>query len=107
MTLIDWIFALFGLGALLAAVLPRAVARLPLSMPMVFLGGGLLLYLLPYVLPLSLPAPDPVAHRGRLEHAAEICVIVSLMGAGLAINRPFGLRTWATTWRLLGITIRT
>ncbi|WP_327188555.1 cation:proton antiporter [Streptomyces xinghaiensis] len=105
MTLIDWIFALFGLGALLAAVLPRAVARLPLSLPMVFLGGGLLLYLLPYVLPLSLPALDPVAHRGWVEHTAEICVIISLMGAGLAINRPFGLRTWAVTWRLLGITM--
>jgi NhaP-type Na+/H+ or K+/H+ antiporter len=27
------------------------------------------------------------------------------MGAGLALNRPVGLRRWSTTWRLLGITM--
>lgn len=32
-------------------------------------------------------------------------MIVSLMGAGLAIDRPFGWRRWSTAWRLPGITM--
>jgi NhaP-type Na+/H+ or K+/H+ antiporter len=38
-----------------------------------------------------------------VERATELGVIVSLMGAGLKIDRPFGWRTWATTWRMLAI----
>ncbi|MDQ3578814.1 MAG: cation:proton antiporter, partial [Actinomycetota bacterium] len=38
-------------------------------------------------------------------HLTELCVIISLMGAGLALNRPIGLRRWSSTWRLLGITM--
>ena len=46
-----------------------------------------------------------MAHRALVEHATEICVLISLMGAGLAINRPFGRRNWSSTWRLLGWTL--
>ncbi|SFI92524.1 sodium/proton antiporter, CPA1 family [Streptosporangium canum] len=97
----DLIFALAGAGALLAAVLPRLLNRRPFSLPLACLIGGILLYLLP----LDLPRPDPVAHRALVEHATEICVLISLMGAGLAINRRFGPRAWASTWRLLGWTL--
>jgi NhaP-type Na+/H+ or K+/H+ antiporter len=38
-------------------------------------------------------------------HLTEVCVIVSLMGAGLAINRAPSLRGWSSTWRLLAITM--
>ncbi|MBT2468979.1 hypothetical protein J7E97_14135 [Streptomyces sp. ISL-66] len=56
-----------------------------------------------FPLPLdALPTLDPVRHRGVVEHLSEVCFVVALMGAGLAINRPSGLRTWSTTWRLLG-----
>lgn len=94
-------YACVGLGALLAAVLPRLVARQPMSMPMVFLAVGFLVYLLPT----GLPDLDPYQHRAWLEHLTEVIVIVALMGAGLAINRPFGRRSWSTAWRLLGITM--
>ncbi|MEV5338714.1 cation:proton antiporter [Streptomyces sp. NPDC052676] len=101
MTIADAVFAWLGVGALLAAVLPRVVAGRPLSMPLVFLVGGIGVYLLP----LPLPVIDPVEDRLLAEHITEICVIVALMGAGLALNRPVGRRRWATTWRLLGITM--
>lgn len=94
-------YACMGIGALLAAVLPRLVARQPMSMPMVFLAVGYLVYLLPT----GLPDLDPQQHRAWLEHLTEVCVIVALMGAGLAINRPLGRRSWSTAWRLLGITM--
>ncbi|MCS0636732.1 cation:proton antiporter [Streptomyces sp. LP05-1] len=101
MTPSDVIYAVLGVGALAAAVLPRVVFRRPYSMPMVFLAAGVLAYLAG----LPLPAVDPVADRVWVEHTTEVCVIVSLMGAGLAINRPPGWRNWAGTWRLLGITM--
>ncbi|KUL52199.1 MULTISPECIES: cation:proton antiporter [unclassified Streptomyces] len=101
MTLSDAVFAWLGAGALLAAVLPRVVAGRPLSLPVVFLLSGILVYLLP----LPLPVIDPVEQRVLTEHVTEICVIIALMGAGLALNRPVGRRTWASTWRLLGITM--
>jgi len=94
-------YACLGVGALLAAVLPKLVARQPMSMPMVFLAVGFLVYLLPT----GLPDLDPYRDRAWVEHLTEVCVIVALMGAGLAINRPFGRRSWSTTWRLLGITM--
>ncbi|TMR95619.1 cation:proton antiporter [Nonomuraea basaltis] len=98
MSTADLILALGGAAALLAALLPGLLARRALSLPLVYLLGGMLLYLPP----LRLPDPDPISHRVALEHITEICVLVSLMGAGLALNRRAGLRSWATTWRLLG-----
>lgn len=100
-TIADAVFAWLGAGALLAAVLPRVVAGRPLSMPLMFLVAGVGVYLLP----LPLPVIDPVEDRQLTEHVTEIGVIISLMGAGLALNRPVGWRRWGTTWRLLGITM--
>ncbi|MFF8315926.1 cation:proton antiporter [Streptomyces bobili] len=101
MTIADAVFAGLGAGALLAAVLPRVVAGRPLSLPLVFLVGGICVYLLP----LPLPVIDPVDDRLLTEHITEIGVIIALMGAGLALNRPVGRRRWGTTWRLLGFTM--
>jgi NhaP-type Na+/H+ or K+/H+ antiporter len=97
----DFLFALLGVGALGAAALPRLVARRPLSVPLVFLACGMALQLLQ----VPLPEIDPVADRVWVEHLTEICVIVSLMGAGLALNRPFGRRLWQGTWRQLCVTM--
>lgn len=66
---------------------------------MVFLGSGILAFTL---LP-DLPDPDPVQYGDFTTHLTEVCVIISLMGAGLALDRPFRWRGWTTTWRLLGI----
>jgi len=90
-----------GLAAIAAALVPRFISRLPLSMPMVFLGAGFVLFTL---IP-DIPDPDPLAHPVFVEHLTEICVVISLMGAGLALNRPVGWRRWSTTWRLLTITM--
>ncbi|GAA1431855.1 cation:proton antiporter [Microlunatus lacustris] len=70
-------------------------------MPMVFLGlGAVVFWLVP-----SLPTPDPLAHPTVTTHLTEICVIVSLMGAGLALDRPLGWRAWRSARRLIGITM--
>ncbi|MEC5179600.1 cation:proton antiporter [Arthrobacter sp. CG_A4] len=95
------IFTALGVTALAASVLPRLLGRVPVSMPMVFLAAGFVAFGLIG----GLPDPDPMANGGLVLHLTEVCVIISLMGAGLALNRPVGWRRWATTWRLLGITM--
>ncbi|WP_108248615.1 cation:proton antiporter [Planctomonas deserti] len=94
-------FAAVGLATLAAALLPRLLGRVPMSMPMVFLGAGVLAFAL---IP-NLPTPSPIEYGELTLHITEICVIISLMGAGLAINRRLGRRSWASTWRLLAITM--
>ncbi|TXR57566.1 cation:proton antiporter [Quadrisphaera setariae] len=92
------VFLLAGASALLAAVLPRVLQGRAFSLPMAFLGLGVLIGFLP-----GLPRVDPVEHEAVTEHLTEVVVIISLMGAGLAIDRPVGWRRWRTTWRLLAV----
>jgi sodium/hydrogen antiporter len=95
----DLAFAVAGVGALLAGLLPRLLEGRPLSMPVAFLGLGMLVFLLP----VDLPTPDPLKHPQVAEHLTEVGVIVALMGAGLKLDRPVGWRRWSLTWRLLAI----
>ncbi|MFJ7629146.1 cation:proton antiporter [Streptomyces sp. NPDC097595] len=101
MTLVHGIYTAAGVGILMAAALPPLVRRRPFSLPMVFLVAGAAIALLP----LGVPVVDPVRDRVWVEHVTEVCVIVSLMGAGLAIDRPFGWRAWAGAWRFLGLAL--
>jgi sodium/hydrogen antiporter len=94
-------FATIGVAALAAALLPRLLGRAPVSMPMVFLGAGIAVFA---AIP-SLPAPDPLSHPEIATHLTELCVVISLMGAGLALDRQVGWRSWRSTWRLLAITM--
>ncbi|WP_346958507.1 cation:proton antiporter [uncultured Arthrobacter sp.] len=93
------VFVAAGIAVFIAAVLPKLLRNAPLSMPMVFLGAGMLAFTL---MP-ALPDPDPLQHGEFVTHLTEVCVIISLMGAGLALDRPLGLRRWSTTWRMLGL----
>ncbi len=95
------VYLIVGIATLIAALLPRLLGRVPVSMPMVFVGAGIVAFAL---FP-DLPDPDPTQHSWVALHLTELCVIVSLMGAGLAINRAFAWRTWSTTWRLLAVTM--
>ena len=93
------VFLGVGLATLAAALLPRLLGRLPISMPMVFLAAGMIVF----AIAPDLPDPLPTEHPEIALHLTEVCVIVALMGAGLALNRVPGLRRWSTTWRLLAI----
>ncbi|ELZ16479.1 sodium/hydrogen exchanger [Haloterrigena salina JCM 13891] len=91
----------FGIALFGIAVLPRFVSDRAISMPIFFVGFGMLAF----GLPIGLPPPDPLEQGTTTEHLAELGVIIALMGVGLKIDRPPGLRTWASTWRLLAITM--
>lgn len=97
--LADLVFAVVGVGALLASLLPRLLEGRPFSLPAVFMLLGLAVGWLPF-LPVDVRV-EP--HLTFLEHFTEVVVLISLMGAGLALDRPLGWRRWASAWRLLGI----
>jgi NhaP-type Na+/H+ or K+/H+ antiporter len=98
----NWYMVLLGgLGLLILSVawLPALVHRSPLTLPIacVVLGFGL------FSIPGTGPDPSLLEHPQLAEQLTELTLIVALMSAGLKLNRPLGWRSWATTWRLLGI----
>lgn len=96
-----YIVFLLGLGVIvtLVAWLPLALRHLPLSLALVFVGLGAGFFAAGW---LDFD-PDPRTWDTLVEKLCEAVVIISLMGAGLKLDRPIGLRTWSTTWRLLGL----
>jgi NhaP-type Na+/H+ or K+/H+ antiporter len=102
----ELVYLLGGVALLLAVVLPTLVRRLALSAALVLLAAGTAIGLLP-----QLDDVDalPLHHADFTLHLTEICVLVALMGVGLALDRPLEWRTWSgwlawgATWRLLGI----
>ena len=98
-----YILWLTGAGVLIALVawLPLALKRLPLSLPIICIALGAVIFLLPAV---SL-RPMPLSYPTITERFTELVVIIALMGAGLKLDRIFSWRHWSVTWRLLGITM--
>jgi NhaP-type Na+/H+ or K+/H+ antiporter len=96
-----YIVLLGGLGLLILAVawLPALVRGFPLSLPIACVVLGFALFSIPG----TGPDPNLLAHPHLTERLTELTLIVALMGAGLKLNRPLAWRSWATTWRLLGL----
>jgi NhaP-type Na+/H+ or K+/H+ antiporter len=94
----DLAYLLAGVALLAGAVMPRVLRRHAISTPMAFVAVGLLIGLLPVPGGWTI---TPVGHEDVTEHLSELCVIIALMGVGLAIDRPLRWRTWGTTWRLV------
>jgi NhaP-type Na+/H+ or K+/H+ antiporter len=98
-----YILAMTGAGLLIALVawLPLALRKLPLSLPIVCIAIGALLF---QMVPIPF-RPLPQEHPVFVEHFTEVVVLIALMGAGLKLDRPFGWRRWRVTWRLVGPTM--
>lgn len=94
------ILAVFGAIVLLTAWLPMVLKELPLSLPIFCVLLGVLIGY-------AVPGEEtlPLRYTELTERLTEFVVIVALMGAGLKLDRPIGLRSWIITWRLLGITM--
>ena len=90
-----------GLAILGAVFLPRILSDEPLSLPILYVAGGFLLFWIPP----GITPPNLIEQSIVVEHLTELVVIIALMGAGLKIDRPFTWRSWSWTWRLLGITM--
>ena len=90
-----------GLALLGAAWVPHLVKRNALTLPIIYVGLGALVY----TLPLPLPGADPLRFPEITERLTELTVLIALVGVGLRIDTRFGWRRWSLTWRLLGITM--
>ena len=95
-------FVIFGLGLILAVTLEKRLARYWLSLPIVYVAAGYLLYSLPVGLPNINPTFDGFDALA-LEYVTEFIVIASLMAAGIAIDRPVSWKNWRQIWPLLVI----
>lgn len=89
-----------GAVILMTSWLPLALKELPLSLPVasILLGALLVLSPLSFVV-----AANPLENLWITERLTEFVVIISLMGAGLKLDRPLSVKGWATTARLLVI----
>jgi NhaP-type Na+/H+ or K+/H+ antiporter len=89
------IYLIVAVFVILAAWIPLFLGRLPLSLPMIAVGGGLLLGVIVH-------SGDPFGPPADLMRTlSEFALLVSVLGAGLKIDRRFSLRGWLSTWRLL------
>lgn len=95
------VITFIGLAALGMTWLPNWVSDIPLSYPILYLLLGILLY----SLPLNLPDPDLQGEKSFVVRLTELSVIVTLMGTGIKINRPFSLKKWMIPFRLVVITM--
>lgn len=86
-------------GALILLIcwLPGLLKRIPLSLPIICVALGC-----------AAAATDAfqltqqrLASPQLAEKLSETVMLIALMGAGLRIDRRFGLRNWGTSWRLL------
>ncbi|MDL5363085.1 sodium:proton antiporter [Halalkalicoccus sp. NIPERK01] len=92
---------IISIALLGTVVLPRLLEHRPLSFPMIYVVlGSLLFSLIP-----GAPALDPIANSSLTERLTELVIIISLMGAGLKLDRPFSLQTWTATWRLVVVAL--
>lgn len=94
------LITLVGLIALSMAWIPTFSKKIGVSYSVIYLAIGLFLYL---ILPGKLPLPDPLANEIVTLHTTELVVIISLMGSGLKIDRPFSFKNWQSPIRLVFI----
>lgn len=97
-----FLFVLFGLGLMATSLAERWLADRWLSLPIAYVLLGFAVFSLPLGLPNINPAADGFDVT-VLEYASEFIVIASLMGAGLALDRPVSWANWRQVWPLLVI----
>jgi NhaP-type Na+/H+ or K+/H+ antiporter len=94
-------FVVIGASALAMAWLPTLFEKVPLSYSMVFILVGFLIY----KLPLGLPNPEPLRNNEMVLRLSELCVIITLMGTGIKINRKPTWQNWRIPLRLVSWTM--
>ncbi|MEL7159994.1 MAG: cation:proton antiporter [Bacteroidota bacterium] len=93
---------LAGLALLGTFLLPGLLRNRLLSLPIIYVTFGYLVFSLPLELPLMNPE-DARFDRRVMEYITEFIVIISLAGTGLKMKRSPGWQNWSTGIYLLAI----
>ena len=83
-------------------LLPGLLRNKLISLPIVYVVSGFLIFSLPLDLPLMDPE-DASLDRQLMEYITEFIVIVSLAATGLKLDRAPSLRNWSSGLYMLGI----
>ena len=91
-----------GVALLGTFMLPGLLRGRLLSLPIIYVSFGYLVFSLPLELPLVNPE-DQTFDRKLMEYITEFIVIISLAGTGLKMKRSPSLKNWSTGVYLLAI----
>lgn len=95
------VLMIIGVASLGMAWMPQLTKKIKISYSLIYVLFGAILYIFGD----SLPLPDPIRKQAYTVHLTELVVIISLMGSGLKIDRPFSLKNWNLPFRLVSITM--
>ena len=93
---------LAGIALLGTFMLPGLLRKRILSLPIIYVTFGFVVFNLPLDLPLINPE-DHTFDRQWMEYVTEFIVIISLAGTGIKISRAPSWENWKIGWLLLGI----
>ncbi|MFC3563752.1 cation:proton antiporter [Pedobacter jamesrossensis] len=96
------ILTMIGLASFSISWMPRIAAFTGISYSIFYVFIGWLVYT---IFPGALPDPSPQHHSEVSLHLTELVIIISLMGAGIKIDRPFSLKKWCSPLKLVSITM--
>jgi len=96
------ILMLIGLASFSVSWMPKISSYTRISYSVFYVLIGFIVYSL---FPRQLPDPLPAHHPEISLHLTELVVIISLMGAGIKIDRPFSIKSWAIPLKLVTITM--
>lgn len=96
-----FILMIIGIASLGMAWMPQITKKIKISYSILYVLLGVILYIFSDHLPL----PDPIRKQQYTVHLTELVVIISLMGSGLKIDRPFSLNAWQLPLRLVSWTM--
>lgn len=96
-----WLYIIIGFFGLSLPWLKRLEPTLLLNVPIAAIVLGIVIF----SLPINLPMVDPIKYEKEILKLSEFAVIISLMGAGLKINRDFSFKEYRVPLLLVLITM--
>ncbi|MBT0609010.1 cation:proton antiporter [Aequorivita echinoideorum] len=97
-----FILIIVGIATFTSTWMPKILQKTGISYSIFYLVAGFILYKL---VPQNLPNPIPQDNESLTLHLTELIVIISLMGAGIKIDRAFSFKKWEIPLKLVGITM--
>ena len=95
------VLLIIGFASLAMAWMPAISKKTKISYAILYVLFGAVLYIFGD----GLPLPDPIRKQQYTVHLTELVVIISLMGTGLKIDRPFTFKNWNLPLRLVSVTM--